>query len=293
MLIASLTSSYNRKHLTLKSIGQLYNDFYNDDIDVKHYLVDDCSSDGTPEIVKKCFSDIKIINTSGNLYWSRSMSFGWEQIRKEISPDFLFVYNDDTNFKPKCISKLLETYNEQKSSYGDSIVVVGALVDPIEKYPTYGGRSRNKIKAFTLSSRILPIKNKIQLAYTLNFNAALIPVKILNDIGFISPYFLHGGGDWEFGYRCQKYSIPIIQSPGFVGTCSFNSNIGSSRELNISLFERYKRLLSIKEQPFLPRLNFVVRYGGFLFLLQLFLPYLQIFLFHFYVLFFRKNKINK
>lgn len=292
MLIATLTSSHNRKHLTLKSIGQLYNDFYKDDIDIRHYLIDDCSSDGTPEIVKECFSDVEIISTSGDLYWSRSMRFGWEKIRNEISPDFLFVYNDDTNFKPNCISKLLETYNEQKSFFGQSIVIVGALVDPEEKYPTYGGRSRHKIKAFTLSSRLLPIKNKIQFAYTLNFNAALIPVRVLNNIGFISPYFLHGGGDWEFGYRCQKYSIPIIQSPGFIGTCSFNSNIGSSRELKISLFERYKRLLSVKEQPFLPRLNFVIRYGGLLFLLQLFLPYLQIFFFHFYSLLNKRN-INK
>ena len=289
MLIATLTSSYNRKNLTIKSIGQIYNDFYDKDIDVKHYLIDDCSTDGTREIVKRSFCDVKIIKTSGDLYWSRSMRFGWDKIRKDISPDFLFVYNDDTNFNPKCISKLLETYNKQKSIYGQSIVVVGALVDPIKKYPTYGGRSRNKIKAFTLSSRLLPIRNEIQFAYTLNFNAALIPVKVLNNIGFISRYFLHGGGDWEFGYRCHKYSIPIIQSPGFVGTCSLNSNIGTSRELNISLFERYRRLFSIKEQPFLPRFNFVIRYGGFLFIVQLFLPYIQIFLFHFYSLFNKKK----
>ncbi len=289
MLIATLTSSYNRKNLTLKSIGQIYNDFYDKDTDVKHYLIDDCSTDGTREIVKKCFGDVKIIKTSGDFYWSRSMRFGWDKIRKDISPDYLFVYNDDVNFHPNCISKLLETYNKQKIIYGQSIVVVGALVDPIEKYPTYGGRSRNKIRAFTLSSRLLPIKNEIQFAYTLNFNAALIPVKVLNNIGFISQYFLHGGGDWEFGYRCHKYSIPIIQSPGFVGTCSLNSNIGTSRELNISLFERYKRLFSIKEQPFLPRFNFVIRYGGLLFIVQLFLPYIQIFLFHFYSLFNKKK----
>ena len=39
MLIATLTSSYNRKNLTIKSIGQIYNDFYDAPLSTKIYLL--------------------------------------------------------------------------------------------------------------------------------------------------------------------------------------------------------------------------------------------------------------
>ena len=110
MLIATLTTSYNRKFLTLKSLGQLHTHDYPKNLKLKHYLVDDCSNDGTPEIIKRNFNDVEIIKTPGNLYWSRSMNLGWEFIKKDISPDFIFVYNDDSDFYDNCISKLLKTY---------------------------------------------------------------------------------------------------------------------------------------------------------------------------------------
>lgn len=288
MLIATLTCCFNRKNLTFNSIGQLHRDLYPKNIKLMHYLVDDCSDDGTSELINKSFNDVKIIKTSGDLYWSRSMKLGWDYIKKEINPDFIFVYNDDTNFYPNCITKLLNTYYEQYCLLDKSLIVSGAIVDPIKQTPTYGGRSRHKIKLFTIASRLLPIKDIPQTAYTLNFNAALIPIEVIKKIGFIAPYFLHGGADWEFGYRCTKNDIPIIQAPGVVGSCSFNPKKGTSMESNISLLERFKRLLSIKEQPFLPRLNLVIRYGGFLFIVQLFVPYIKIVLFHFYSLFIKK-----
>ena len=227
MLVATLTSSFNRKDKTLKSLGQLFKDTYPKNFKIKHYLVDDCSTDGTPELVKKHFNSVKIIKTSGGLYWSRSIRQGWDFIKKDIAPDFLFVYNDDSNFYPNCINTLLQTHKNQIAIFNEPVVVVGALVDPYSLNATYGGRSRHKLKFFTLSSRLLPIKNSPQLAYTLNFNAALIPISVIEKIGFVAPYFLHGGADWEFGYNCTKNKIPIIQANGAVGTCQLNNYKGN------------------------------------------------------------------
>ena len=76
--------SFNRKNLTFNSIGQLHRDLYPKNIKLIHYLVDDCSDDGTSELINKSFNDVKIIKTSGDLYWSRSMKLGWDYIKKEI-----------------------------------------------------------------------------------------------------------------------------------------------------------------------------------------------------------------
>ena len=106
--IAVLITCHNRKHKTVKCLQKLYSQNNIENIKLKVFLVDDGSSDGTGQTVKKLFPDITIIKGSGNLFWGGGMFLAWETALKDnIEYNYFLWINDDTFLFEDAISTLL------------------------------------------------------------------------------------------------------------------------------------------------------------------------------------------
>ena len=68
--IGVVITCYNRKEKTLASLKKLINQEDVDSLDINIYLVDDGSTDGTSEAVKKNFPQVNIIKGDGTLFWN-------------------------------------------------------------------------------------------------------------------------------------------------------------------------------------------------------------------------------
>ena len=242
--IVVLMTVFNRIALTvecLKSISAtgLYNDGAVDIV-----VVDDKSTDSTNEILQSKFPDVKVISTPGDCFWSGGMRFGFEYIQSNYDFNYLFVVNNDVQFFSDRLNEFLLRCITNES--GDT-VFVGSICDRDDNF-SYGGRKR-VFGAFPFSPRPVVPAGSPAYVDTCNMNAVFIPKIILDDIGFLSPKFVHGMADFDWSWRLVRNSYKAISSEFYIGRCDRNSPSGTSYEVGISLRERYRRFFSTKEQP--------------------------------------------
>ena len=144
---------------------------------------------------------------------------------------------------------------------------------------TYGGRISKSV-LFPKSTHLAANSPEIIFVDTLNMNCALIPYRVINIIGFLSHVYQHAFADWDFGFKCQKWGIPIIQAPIAVGFCKLNSEIGTSAERQTKLSTKFKRILSIKEQPLKKRLHYAASTHKYAFIQTFLTPYIKLIVSH-------------
>ncbi len=68
--IAALLTCFNRKQKTLVCLEALFNQVLPADVDISAYLVDDASTDGTSDVVRQTYPQVKIFSGDGNLFWN-------------------------------------------------------------------------------------------------------------------------------------------------------------------------------------------------------------------------------
>ena len=260
--IETLCTCHNRIEKTLLSLRDMYAQDLPDGVTVAHTIVDDGSIDGTFVTVKRLFPRVKVLRGDGSLFWAGGMRYGWDLLLRNTVFDYLFLYNNDVRLYADGIKRLLESSRKFSLNYPEKPhVVTATFVDQYLNF-TYGGRNR--------SSKWHPLRFKLQepslyediFVDTLNMNACLMPRRSIQKVGFLSDFFVHGGADYEYGLKLKKAGGVTVLAPGIIGRCERNSLKGTSCEKGISLSERYRRLLSLKEQPVKQRYAYFKRHGG-------------------------------
>src|SRR5574343_1009849 len=66
-------------------------------------LVDDGSTDGTADRVRRNYPDVHVVTGSGNLFWNGGMRLAW-QSALPFEPSFFLWLNDDTVLRAGAIS---------------------------------------------------------------------------------------------------------------------------------------------------------------------------------------------
>jgi len=93
--IGVVITCHNRKEKTIASLKKLINQDDIDTLDVKIYLVDDGSTDGTSEAIKNNFPQVNIIKGDGTLFWNGGMRGAFSKAM-ENGHDYYLWLNDDT-----------------------------------------------------------------------------------------------------------------------------------------------------------------------------------------------------
>jgi len=238
MNIAVIMACHNRKEFTLKCLGILFKQFgINSIFNIDVFVLDDNSTDGTSEEIKRQFSKVNIIQGDGSLFWNRGMYVAWKsavESKKEF--DCYLWLNDDTFLFKNGLHLMLNAAEETQYKS----IICGSICSPyVEKKMTYGGCSL--IDKKTIPN--LP-NGENCLADIINGNCVLVPHSVYLIVGNLDWSFIHAIGDNDYGLRAKKLGIFSYSTGNFIGTCSDNSSLPKWCNPEFSIQERFKNLYS-------------------------------------------------
>ena len=142
MTIYALLTTFNRLGKTVDCLAKLEASALRASVRLQAILVDDNSSDGTPDAVSKKFPWVKILHGSGNLFWCRGMNLAMMRVASALLPgDHVLWINDDTILCADAVERLVATAEWIRKSQNREGIVVGATCDAATGQLTYGGHT--------------------------------------------------------------------------------------------------------------------------------------------------------
>lgn len=266
--IAATLAVRNRVETTLaclQSLTQQLEDYPGSRI----IVVDDASTDGTPERIHSEFPDVHVILADGDQYWGGAMKIA-ERAALATDATHLLWVNDDAHLDPHAISRLVAT---SKRNRPDRSIVTGAMSWPNQQLTSYSG-VRKKIRfGLMRMSAVDPTSSDVRVDAT-NGNLVLIPREVISHLGGLDPSFTHRFGDYDFSMRASAAGFQLILAPGFFGETPRNGSSGTHLDPHASRLERLRRLRSKKGLPFKQKATYLRRHGGFAWPIQVALVHL-------------------
>jgi GT2 family glycosyltransferase len=101
--------SWNARDYLVQCIESIFESVQSDDTEV--IVVDNASTDGSVEAVKRLFPQVRLIASECNLGFAKANNVGIEQSTGE----YILLVNTDVLIRPHCISRLLEYLDEHLS----------------------------------------------------------------------------------------------------------------------------------------------------------------------------------
>jgi GT2 family glycosyltransferase len=271
--IAVLIACFNRRDQTLRCLEALSSQETEESRSVQVILVDDASTDGTGDAVRKAFPDVRIVNGSGQLFWNGGMRVAFaEAVKGEF--DFLLWLNDDTELFPSALDVLLRTARGLEQQ-GITAIVTGSTCDRATGRRSYSGERQIKRWFGNRCIPIVPLPQHSQPCDTMNGNCTLVPKSIAVELGNLDAVFTHSFGDTDYGFRARYAGFSIYIAPGYLGACSDNTRLGTWRDRSATLRSRWHNLNSAKGSPFPEWSVYCRRHLGPLWPLYVISPYVK------------------
>jgi GT2 family glycosyltransferase len=234
--IAVLLTCHNRKEKTLACLTALYSCIKPKGYVFQVLLVDDGSTDGTAQTIKDKFPLVSIIEGNGELFWNKGMRLAWETASKIQDYDFYLWLNDDTMLDLTALTELLECSEEALKIDNQPAIISGACRNNDDENEfSYGGR--------TEECPVIP-NGVLQKCKYINGNAVLVPNKIYQKIGILSPDYTHGMGDYDYGLRAINAGFYCYTTKTFIAVCEVNEGIPGWFNPNVSLKKRWQQFKS-------------------------------------------------
>lgn len=242
---AVLLTCFNRKEKTKRCLSNfLKQESLPENMTFDIFLVDDGSTDGTADMVRKDFPLVHLIHGTGNLFWNQGMRRAWQSAELYTKFDFFIWLNDDTYIDINCLNTIFLNYYQAKDISKTEVIIAGACSESIySKIFSYGGRDDQ--------GPIIP-NGELQKCKYINGNIVLIPRQIYEAIGILSNEYTHGIGDFDYGLRALENKFSCFTTTNYVGICEPNSKLLECYDPNIGFIKRWKNLhsprgLNIKE----------------------------------------------
>lgn len=167
-------------------------------------IIDDGSTDGSVEIIKKKYPEVKILNGDGNLWWSGATNLGVKQVLKDNISDYILTINNDVEVTPNFLTHLIECAQEYPKS------LIGSKIYELKtKKLWYAGGLVNWNKGIFYHN--LKLNKNIFVADWLTGMGALIKTDIYQKIGlYDGKRFPQYAGDLEFSIRAKKNGYKLL-----------------------------------------------------------------------------------
>lgn len=160
----------------------------NQKIDV--YIIDNGSSDGTQDFIKKSYPQFILVQSQDNLGFGAANNEGFKYaIDKDY--DYVYLLNQDAWIFPDTIEKLIESSIENKK-YG--------VLSPLQYAADMKALDKGFEKIYTKAS----LENEKTRIIDVPFVMAahwFLPIEVLKTVGGFSPTFFHYGEDLNFLHR--------------------------------------------------------------------------------------------
>lgn len=258
--IAVLLTCFNRKALTLQCLQHLASQQGQENFALDIYLVDDGCSDGTSAAVREQFPGVQLIQGNGELFWNGGMRVAWQEALKTPHDFFLWV-NDDITMHADAIQRLLADYHYLLDHNAKPGAIAGTLVDPGQRCPTYGGRTKSSWFNPLQTMLVEPAAQPRRCDYT-NGNLVLVPMLAVTQIGILDAVYKHGYGDFDYSQRLQQAGFSCWVASGVLGECVINrhhisSTANKSIRLRVAETRQLERLF-----PYRNHMHFIRVCGG-------------------------------
>ena len=277
MRILTILTCHNRAEKTIAAVYQLVQG--NPSLLLTFVVVDDGSTDDTSlrlQALGEAMKDscvIHLLRGSGQLYYSGGMRKAMKYALSYFSQsfDYLLMINDDVEFIPRCVERMILQSKMQKNARGDA-VVAGATKNR-QGQLTYGAIVYTKGGHY---HRLNPEEWR-RKADTFNANCVLIPYRAFWEAGAIDERYIHSLGDFDYGLTLKRLGFSIHGSRDYVGICENNPMKGSWEDPDLSICQRLKKKKSVKGAPLGPWLYFLRKnFGLYRMFVSGFTPYLRI-----------------
>ncbi|MDP5230063.1 MAG: glycosyltransferase family 2 protein [Cellulophaga sp.] len=210
--IAVLITCFNRKEKSVHCLKQLFSNVPQN-IELKVFLVDDGSTDGTSEAISSEFPQVRIIQGTGSLYWNRGMHLAWKTATDEGSFDYFMLLNDDTFLNDDALEELLYCADATQNK----AVISAAFCSATTGEFSYGAKD-NKGKS------VIP-NGQVTTCFYINGNCMLIPNAVYQKVGILDPIYPHAIGDFDYGHRAMAKGFNLVTTRNYIGTCEPNEKL--------------------------------------------------------------------
>jgi GT2 family glycosyltransferase len=221
-------------------------------LDVRIFIIDDGSTDGTSEAIRSEFPAIEIISGDGSLHYAAGTNRGI-QAALEWNPDFIVIMNDDAVFHEQFLQRLVHTARQNPRS------IVGALLllwnEPHKvfqvglKWKTLRGgwQIPEDLTAFSVQREPFEVECIVG-------NCVLLPTAAVRECGLMDEkHFPHGWGDAQYTTKMRKMGWNLLVDPRARVWCEPNTyprplHRSSIRESLETLFNNERHPANLKRQ---------------------------------------------
>lgn len=232
MQLAVLLTCHNRKETTLNCLEKLFQQELPRVVALGVYLVDDGSTDGTGDAVKKNYPSVNVIQGDGSLYWNQGMRLAWKTAVEADDWDGYLWLNDDVELYDRALLRMINSFERLKKTIGELLILVGSCHDPLSKKATYGGKD-------LLHGKLIDEVNTSQSCQTMNGNFVFVPSRVYDLVGNLSNRYQHAYGDYDYGYRAKSMGAEIQTIPGWIGSCAGHGE-GTWSDARVELRKRWR-----------------------------------------------------
>jgi len=165
----------------------------------KIIIIDDGSTDGTADMIRKLYPEVVIINGNGNLWWTKATNIGVDYALKDKAEYILTLNNDVIPYHDYLLNMILALEDETNS-------IIGSFaIDVYTGKPLYGGEIINWKSAkstYIIDSLEIEQMKGLHEVNCLPGRGMLIPSHIFYKIGLFDEIHLkHYLADFDFSSR--------------------------------------------------------------------------------------------
>lgn len=204
MNVFAVIVTYNAMRWAGKSISSLYRSTC---CPYRIIVIDNSSSDGTPEYVNAIFPDVELIRMDSNIGFAASARVGVDRAVGS-GADAVLLMHHDVWLAPDALEVL------EGNCTDDSLLVPVYMNGPGSDYETsfrsvirHSGRLRKALprSAGGRSCYKIPVRN-------VPYGCWFIPVPLINEIGFLNPLFFCSGASEEYlaRMRCRSKKAFVV-----------------------------------------------------------------------------------
>lgn len=220
--VSILIPVYNRLQTTIQGLDALmvalehYRLWGRQEIKYTVVVVDDASSDGTPEWIVSNHSEIHLVVTEGNLWWTGAINRGADYAVNSLLSDYLLLWNDDVYPSEKyflIVENLISSGLCENAIIGSKILFSGS-----HETWSNGGFFNRLTGNLGMKTDDTGMNRGLVDCDWQPGMGTLIPVRSLLATGlkWDEKRFPHYSGDSDFTLRCRYRGLRICTCPDLI-----------------------------------------------------------------------------
>jgi len=189
--------TYNNRELLGKCVHSVMASIEFANLDGKITVVDNNSTDGTEELMRKEFVGVNYIRNSENTGTARAFNRG---IAESGDMEYTFLMNDDVELFPETLKEMVATLQQYPWARG------------IPANLMYADGSSQRIKLHILGLTT-PKNDKIRKASFPGTTACLYYTEVFHHVGLFDEFYFFYNEDLDFAVRAKRRGLSFVFNP--------------------------------------------------------------------------------